>query len=541
MAQNPVRTAAAATGGLVTGTLLETIVKRFGYVLNVGETLSGLDFDTGEPPLLVHFATTGFDYYLDTTDTTTVDDGLTCLVSGNGLRYHIEDAASISRNAVIEFASVDPGAPVVGDAYIVDTAATGAFSGHDDDIAVYTRRGWIFATPDIGLTVYNEATETNWQFVAAGWTGFAFEIADSSVRPESLLKALGIAVESTLNTPPGSPAANTYWLVGTSPTGAFVGHNGDIAYYKASTWQFIDAYEGATIFHKTFGYELFYVSGTWLGGSGSTVQTFSTAGGATWTKPGVGSMALVEVWAGGGSGGRAGTGDAGGGGGGGAYVSAIIPLSALASTEAVTIGAGGPAATVDNGDGTAGGNSSFGSWLTAYGGGPGAGNVQTSGGAGGGGGQGGAGVAGVSGAGTVTAGGAGGSDRLGNAGPAGGNTGSAAATTLNGTGGGGGGGTGGNGGAAFDGGGGGGGGRDSDVPGNGGNSFRGGAGGAGARCGSGTTLGVAGTSTFGGNGGQGATGSNNASAGAQPGGGGGGSVTGNSGKGGDGMVRVTVF
>ena len=109
MAQNPIRTAAAATGGLVTGTLLETIVKRFGYVLNVGETLDDLDFDTGEPPLLIHSAATGYDYYLDVTDTTTTDDGLTCLVSGNGLRYHIEDAASISRNAVLAFAGSPPG------------------------------------------------------------------------------------------------------------------------------------------------------------------------------------------------------------------------------------------------------------------------------------------------------------------------------------------------------------------------------------------------------------------------------------------------
>ncbi len=107
------------------------------------------------------------------------------------------------------------------------------------------------------------------------------------------------------------------------------------------------------------------------GGGSADVQTFTTAGTATWTKPSGKTMAWVRVWAGGsggGSGARQATTVARYGGGGGAtggYVESIIPLSLLGSTETVTVGAGGnggASVTTDstNGNaGTVGGDSTF--------------------------------------------------------------------------------------------------------------------------------------------------------------------------------------
>lgn len=97
------------------------------------------------------------------------------------------------------------------------------------------------------------------------------------------------------------------------------------------------------------------------GGGSANVQTFTVSG--TWTKPATGSIAIVECWGGGGSGGRS----SGGGGGGGGYNTANISLASLPATVAVTVGLGGAARTT-NGNGNIGGNSSFGSYLTAYGG-----------------------------------------------------------------------------------------------------------------------------------------------------------------------------
>lgn len=49
-----------------------------------------------------------------------------------------------------------------------------------------------------------------------------------------------------LATPPGSPADGDCYLVAASPTGAWSGHAGDIAFRVNTAWAFIDAIEGFT-------------------------------------------------------------------------------------------------------------------------------------------------------------------------------------------------------------------------------------------------------------------------------------------------------
>src|SRR3990167_5666210 len=105
---------------------------------------------------------------------------------------------------------------------------------------------------------------------------------------------------------------------------------------------------------------------------GSGFQRFTGSG--TWTKPsGIKGAHVVAIGAGGGGGDTA---VGNGGGGGGSMVEAVFDAADLSATETITIGAGGAEAT-------AGGNSTFGSKLTGYGGG---GAVTGDTGAGGGGG-----------------------------------------------------------------------------------------------------------------------------------------------------------
>ena len=115
---------------------------------------------------------------------------------------------------------------------------------------------------------------------------------------------------------------------------------------------------------------------TSLGGYVPNRQTFAASG--TWTKP-TGTWTLVRAWGGGGGGGggkgiAAGTAHpGGGGGGGGACTEQWFLASTLGATETITIGAGGTAGTggsaVDGVNGGVGGNTSFGTWAYAYGGG----------------------------------------------------------------------------------------------------------------------------------------------------------------------------
>jgi hypothetical protein len=112
---------------------------------------------------------------------------------------------------------------------------------------------------------------------------------------------------------------------------------------------------------------------------GRTAEVFTASG--TWTKPAGlpdDTPVYVEAW-GGGGGGRSASNNAGGGGG--AYAARWFRAGDLGATVTVTIGAGGAAQT-------AGGNTTFGTFLTAFGGGghtggaTGAGGGETSAGAG---------------------------------------------------------------------------------------------------------------------------------------------------------------
>ena len=263
---------------------------------------------------------------------------------------------------------------------------------------------------------------------------------------------------------------------------------------------------------------------SWIAQGGAiNVQTFTTTGANTWTKPSgysASSRVLVQAWGGGGSGGKPATTYNGCGGGGGGYNEAWFTLSDLSATVTATVAAGGTAITTASTNGNVGGTSSFGSYISAYGGGGGTYAFGSSSYVGGGGG------------GQLSAGGAGGpgSPVLGAvSGPcvgyyAPGYGGGISGIADNGF-------------TGFNHGGGGGGSAGGITSwGVGGASVWGGGGGGAsylARAG--------GTSSFGGAGGAGAA-SGTAVTGSVPGGGGGGCVaTGTSGAGGAGKIIVTVF
>ncbi|MCL8309007.1 hypothetical protein M9Y57_29530, partial [Pseudomonas putida] len=108
----------------------------------------------------------------------------------------------------------------------------------------------------------------------------------------------------------------------------------------------------------------------------SGLVVFSAAGVSTYTVPAVlrsgRRVAKVTVIGAGGGGGRSGTAGVGSGGGGG-VAKARCNLAGVTSVS-VTVGAKGLGATVNNGQGTTGGTSSFGGFASATGGVGGAGN-----------------------------------------------------------------------------------------------------------------------------------------------------------------------
>lgn len=111
------------------------------------------------------------------------------------------------------------------------------------------------------------------------------------------------------------------------------------------------------------------LSDVFIGGAGQTVtvlndQTFDTSG--TWVKPAgpfvAGDMALIELWGGGGGGGGIYNATGGWivtGGAGGSFIRRVVPVSSLAATQAVSIGAGGAGVASSTPMATAGGDTSF--------------------------------------------------------------------------------------------------------------------------------------------------------------------------------------
>lgn len=107
-------------------------------------------------------------------------------------------------------------------------------------------------------------------------------------------------------------------------------------------------------------------------GAWKDYHVYNVAGTTNWNKPAYftnsSKIAVLVVGGGGSSGGCAATGvganaNAGGGGGGGTGWR-VISSSLLAGTETVTVGAGGSAPSAGNNNGSAGGTSSFGSFVT---------------------------------------------------------------------------------------------------------------------------------------------------------------------------------
>lgn len=77
-----------------------------------------------------------------------------------------------------------------------------------------------------------------------------------------------------LSTPPGSPTDGQTYLVAGTGTGAWTGHDGDIAYYLNTDWIFINVQEGFTFWVKD---ENKYLVAT----TASTFDEFATSGGTS--------------------------------------------------------------------------------------------------------------------------------------------------------------------------------------------------------------------------------------------------------------------
>ena len=122
-------------------------------------------------------------------------------------RIPVEETFAWQR-PVLQILATPPGSPTKADRYIVDTGATGAWAGHDGDIAWYYLTGWKFDTPGEGWILHNLDDSSLYLYSAGAWA--LLTVCTGSATPPFTL----------LTADPGAPSDDTWWMVrtGTTPT-----------------------------------------------------------------------------------------------------------------------------------------------------------------------------------------------------------------------------------------------------------------------------------------------------------------------------------
>ncbi len=105
-------------------------------------------------------------------------------VTHNGAIRAIDDLLHLSVLGRTE--SAPPSLPVTGGLWIVATAGTGAWTGHDHQLAAWDGFGWSFRTPAEGMLAWvaGEAVFTVFRggaWSAGGWPASALDIAGRTV------------------------------------------------------------------------------------------------------------------------------------------------------------------------------------------------------------------------------------------------------------------------------------------------------------------------------------------------------------------------
>jgi hypothetical protein len=282
MSTNHDAVAALPITGSASKTLLRNLaVARMPYVLadsDVVTNLVAIDPSTGASIVDILFLGRVFHY--DSTDTTTANDGVSCLVSFEGRRYKLSSSSDVFAFAVLNgTTSTPPGSPTIGDSYRIAAGATGAWSGKSNYITVFTKRGWEFINFGIGRFIYDEAQDAYWHKNAGGtWvTGIGTQtLAAGSVPITAVLGANAsfvIKIENqTTNTPPGSPSTPTAYIVGSSPTGAWVGNTGKLAIcLVAGSFTIITPVLGDAVFDKALNTSFQFNGTSWQSSIGALI------------------------------------------------------------------------------------------------------------------------------------------------------------------------------------------------------------------------------------------------------------------------------
>jgi hypothetical protein len=95
-------------------------------------------------------------------------------------------------------------------------------------------------------------------FLFAGQAQKEFTVNEAHARIDALLHP---AIEGVADDPPGSPGEGECWLVGSSPTGEWLDHEGELACHEAGNWIFLVPRDGLHLLDRSTGQSMLYRAG----------------------------------------------------------------------------------------------------------------------------------------------------------------------------------------------------------------------------------------------------------------------------------------
>ncbi len=164
--------------------------------------------------------------------TTTNRLGMTELVEGQSGAETVVNQALQKLDALTHLNIIDrddsapPGSPAIGDAYIVKATGSGAWTGHDDEIAIYLG-GWVFLAPFHGMLAYieDEAVLVVYS-VADAWQDVTFQCPTGTGFPHVTSGALDAASKLVENADVHASAAIALTKLATIAADTILGSSG---------------------------------------------------------------------------------------------------------------------------------------------------------------------------------------------------------------------------------------------------------------------------------------------------------------------------
>jgi hypothetical protein len=295
MTDHPAIAAVPIAGTPNRGLLQALLIGRCAYVFGDDEDPTAFD-PTGTGAIVLVLGYQGKWFWYDEADSTTAHDGTVCIVTAGGERYKIFGLDLLVTSVISHTETTPPdpedvdeeARPEYGDAYRVPAGATGDWSGHADEIAIWTtREEWEFIEPKPGWLVWTRGIAPSGYDVAyhydsaqGAWTaGFGGQAHPDGTIPQSATINFGkffIVENQTTNTPPGSPALADAYVIGPSPTGAWVGHSGKIALCQvAGAFTIITPAEGWRVYDKALNRDFQFTGSAWQSATGRFYTKFT--------------------------------------------------------------------------------------------------------------------------------------------------------------------------------------------------------------------------------------------------------------------------